>query len=98
MLEVMKINSVDIVNADLFVEDKKIGKIKGVIIDPEKWALTHLEVELTKEAANEILGAKNAIRNRLAITALQKGKACCTDKGVEVKVSMKQLPIYLRPA
>ncbi|MEJ2272665.1 MAG: hypothetical protein P8X91_09385 [Candidatus Bathyarchaeota archaeon] len=53
---------------------------------------------MTKEAANEILGAKNAIRNRLAITALQKGKACCTNKGVEIKVSMKQLPIYLRPA
>jgi len=75
----------------------KIGKIKGVILNPEKWALTHLEVELTKEAANEILGAKNATRNRLAITALQKGKACCTEKGVTIKVSMKQLPIYLRP-
>lgn len=93
-----QINSLDIVNADLFVDNTKIGKIKGVIIDPEKWALTHLEIELTKDAANEILGAKNAIRNRLAISALQKGKACCTDKGVEIKVSMKQLPIYLRPA
>ena len=39
----------------------KIGKIKGVILDPEKWALTHLEVELTKEAANEILGAKTQL-------------------------------------
>lgn len=96
-MEVIKINSLDIVNADLYVEDAKIGKIKGVIIDPEKWVLTHLEIELTKDAANEILGAKNAIRNRLAISALQKGKACCTKKGVEVKVSMKQLPIYLRP-
>jgi hypothetical protein len=94
---VVKINSVDIVNADIFVEDKKIGKIKGVIIDPEKWTLTHLEVELTKDAANEILGANTATRNRLAITALQKGKACCTDKGVTIKVSIKQLPIYLRP-
>ena len=91
------INSIDIVNADLYVEDAKIGKIKGVILDPEKWTLTHLEVELTKEAANEILGAKSAVRNRLAITALQKGKACCTEKGVIIKVSMKQLPIYLRP-
>ncbi|MEJ2272733.1 MAG: hypothetical protein P8X91_09740 [Candidatus Bathyarchaeota archaeon] len=79
------------------MEDTKIGKIKGVIIDPEKWTLTHLEIELTKDAANEILGAKNAIRNRLAISALQKGETCCTNKGVEVKVSMKQLPIYLRP-
>ena len=93
----VRINSVDIINADLFVEDEKIGKIKDVIIDPEKWTLTHLEVELTKDAANEILGAKTAIRNRLAIAALQKGKACCTEKGVTIKVSMKQLPIYLRP-
>jgi len=75
----------------------KIGKVKGVVIDPEQWKLTHLEVELTKEAANEILGANKVVRNKLAITALQKGKACCTDKGVIIKVSLKQLPIYLRP-
>ena len=93
----VKIKSVDIINADLFVEDTKIGKVKGVIIDPEEWKLTHLEVELTKEAANELLGAKKVIRNRLAISALQKGKACCTEKGVIIKVSMKQLSIYLRP-
>lgn len=92
-----KISGVDIINSDLFVEDMKIGKVKGVIIDPQKWALTHLEVELTKDAANEILGANTAIRNRLAITALKKGKACCTEKGVIIKVSIKQLPIYLRP-
>jgi hypothetical protein len=94
---VAKISGVDIINSDLFVEDMKIGKVKGVIIDPQKWALTHLEIELTKDAANEILGANTAIRNRLAITALQKGKACCTEKGVIIKVSIKQLPIYLRP-
>ena len=93
----VKITGVDIINSDLFVEDMKIGKVKGIIIDPQKWALTHLEVELTKDTANEILGANTAIRNRLAITALQKGKACCTEKGVVIKVSIKQLPIYLRP-
>ena len=96
--EVIEIRSIDILNMDLIVEDIKIGKIKGVIIDPEKWNLTHLEVELTKEAAKEILGAKTTIRNRLAVGALQKGKACCTEKGVTIQVSMKQLPIYLRPA
>ncbi len=92
-----KIKSVNIINADLLVEDKKIGKVKGVIIDPEKWILTHLEVELTEDAANEILGTKTVVRNRLAIAALRKGKACCTEKGVTIKVSMKQLSIYLRP-
>lgn len=92
-----KIKSVDIINANLLVQDKKIGKVKGVIIDPEQWNLTHLEIELTKDAANEILGAKTAIRNRLAIAALQKGKGCCTKKGVNIQVSLKQLRIYLRP-
>ena len=93
-----KIGGMDIVNADLIVDDMKIGKVKGVIIDPQNWSLTHLEVEITKEAANQILGAKTAVRNRLAVTALKKGKGCCTEKGVIIKVSLKQLPIYLRPA
>lgn len=94
---VTKIGGIDIVNTDIFVEDRKIGKVKGVIIDPEKWNLTHLEVELTKEAATEILGATTAVRNRLAVSALQKGKGCCTEKGIIIKVSLKQLPVYLRP-
>lgn len=83
---------------DLLVNDTKIGKVKGVIIDPEEWKLTHLEVELKKDAAEEILGSKAKVRNRLAVSALLKGKACCTEKGVSIKVSMKQLNIYLRPA
>ena len=82
---------------DLLANDVKIGKVKGVIIDPEEWKLTHLDVELTKDAAKEILGSNAKVRNRLAISALQKGNACCTDKGVAIKVSMKQLTIYLRP-
>ena len=92
------INSIDILNMDLLVNDIKIGKVKGVIIDPEEWKLTHLDVELKKDAAEEILGSKAKVRNRLAISALQKGKGCCTEKGVSIKVSMKQLNIYLRPA
>jgi hypothetical protein len=95
---VNRINSIDILNTDLIVNDTKIGKVKGVIIDPEEWKLSHLEIELTKDAAKEILGSKEKVRNRLAISALQKGKACCTDKGVLIKVSLKQLNIYLRPA
>ena len=45
------ISGVNIINADLFADDTKIGKVKGVIIDPQEWCLTHLEVELTKKAA-----------------------------------------------
>lgn len=96
-MEVAGINSIDILNMDLLANDVKIGKVKGVVIDPEEWKLTHLDVELTKDAAKEILGSNATVRNRLAISALQKGKACCTDKGVAIKVSMKQLTIYLRP-
>jgi len=97
-MEVVWINSIDILNMDLLVNDIKIGKVKGVIIDPEEWKLTHLDIELKKDAAEEILGSKAKVRNRLAISALQKGKGCCTEKGVSIKVSMKQLNIYLRPA
>ena len=97
-MEVVGIKSIDILNMSLVVEDKKIGKVKGVIIDPEEWKLTHLEVELTKDSAKKIFGSKAAINNRLAVSALQKGKACCTEEGVSIKVSMKQLNIYLRPA
>lgn len=93
----MKFRSIDILNMDLYVDDMNIGKVRGVIIDPEEWKLTHLEVELNKEAARELLGTNNVVRNTLAVSALQKGKACCTEKGVIVKVSFKQLPIYLRP-
>ena len=32
---------------------------------------------------------------RLLFAALEKGAACCSDKGVELKVSMAQLDIYL---
>ena len=93
----IKIESMELIGSPIYVEQLKLGEIKGIIIDPEKWKLTHLQVELTKEAAKEILGANSAMRNRLAITALKKGSACCTEKGVIIKVSKDQLNIYLRP-
>jgi sporulation protein YlmC with PRC-barrel domain len=82
---------------DVYVEGAKIGKVKDVQIDPEEWKVTHLEVELTKETTKEVFGAKKAFRNMLAISALGKGAECCTDKGIELKVSKGQLNIYLRP-
>jgi sporulation protein YlmC with PRC-barrel domain len=79
----------------------KVGKVKDVIIDTEEWKVTHLEIELTKETTEEIVGVKPAFmslpRNTLAISALQKGEACCTENGIELKVVKGQLPIYLRP-
>ena len=92
-----EIKSLELINSPIYVEDMKLGKIKGVIIDPKEWKLTHLEIEIAKEAAKEILGAKTAIRNKLAVSALQKGDECCKEKGVIIKVSKNQLKIYLRP-
>ena len=83
---------------DVFVDDQKIAKVKDVVIDPEEWKITHLVVELTKDAAEEVLGVGKSVLNKIAISALEKGMACCTSKGVEIKVSKKQLHIYLRPA
>jgi sporulation protein YlmC with PRC-barrel domain len=82
---------------DVFALDEKIGEVKEIEIDPENWQITHLEVQLTKEAANEILGAKMSMRNMLAISALEKGVARWTDAGLHIKVSKDQLHIYLRP-
>jgi sporulation protein YlmC with PRC-barrel domain len=94
-------NFSELKDQDVFVDNQKIAQVKDVVIDPVEWKITHLELELTKEAAEEILGATPAItkgvRNRLAISALEKGMACCTDMGVEIKVSKGQLHIYLRP-
>jgi sporulation protein YlmC with PRC-barrel domain len=78
-----------------------VGKVKDIIIDPEEWKITHLEIELTKEASQQILGATPAIfnlpRNTLAISALQKGSLCCTENGINLKVTKDQLALYLRP-
>ena len=91
----MKFN--DLVGEDVLAQGEKIGEIKDVYIDSEKWEITHLEIQLTKEAAFQILGARTPIRNSLAISALRKGTACCTDDGINIKLSKAQLHIYLRP-
>ena len=78
-----------------------IGKVKDFVLDTEEWKVTHLEVELTKESSEKILGAKPALfalpRNTLAISALEKGAMCCTEHGINLKVTKDQLSIYLRP-
>ena len=94
-------NFIELMNQDVFVDNQQIAKVKDVIIDPEEWKITHIIVELTKNAAEEVLGATYAVKgviNKIAISALEKGMACCTNKGVEMKVTKKQLNIYLRPA
>jgi len=92
----LKVKFYELLDKNVFVDDEKIAKIKDVIIDTDEWKITHLEIELNKKAANEIVGVKKEVRNTLAISALEKGMACCSDVGVEIKVSKGQLPIYLR--
>ena len=92
----------ELMDKDVFVENQIIAKVKDLTIDTDEWKITHLEIELNKQAVEEILGATPAmtksVRNTLALSALKKGVACCTDMGVEIKVSKGQLHIYLRPA
>jgi sporulation protein YlmC with PRC-barrel domain len=82
---------------NVFALDEKIGEVKEIEIDPEDWKVNHLEIQLTKEAANDLLGAKMAIHNMLAISALEKGVARWTDAGLHLRVSKDQLHMYLRP-
>ncbi len=88
----------EFMDQDVFALDEKIGEVKAVEVDPEEWKITHLELELTKDIAESVLGArKSGVRNMLAISALEKGVARWTDKGLHLKVSKDQLHMYLRP-
>ena len=90
--------SKEFMDKDVFALDEKIGEVKEIEIDPEEWKVTHLELELTKDIAESVLGArKGGVRNMLAISALKKGDARWTDKGINLKVSKDQLHMYLRP-
>jgi sporulation protein YlmC with PRC-barrel domain len=94
----MRMKSREFMDEDVYAEDEKIGKVKEIEIEPEDWKVTHLEVELEKDVAESVLGAKKSgVRNMLAISALEKGVARWTDKGLHLKVSKDQLHMYLRP-
>jgi sporulation protein YlmC with PRC-barrel domain len=83
---------------DVFAEDEKIGRVKEIEIDPEDWKVTHLEIVLTKDIAESVLGVKKGgVHNMLAISSLEKGVARWTDRGLQLKVSKDQLHMYLRP-
>jgi sporulation protein YlmC with PRC-barrel domain len=74
-------------------EDLTVGEVKEVIIDTSTWKVTHLEVNLTSEAAELAFGAKKGgIRNFLAVSAIGK-----VDKTIKLKVKKGQLQIYLKP-
>ena len=82
----------DIQEKKVICEDLTVGKVKGVLIDSEQWKATHLEVQLTRDAAELVLGIrKGGIKNLLAVSAVE-----TVDKTVNLKVSKGQLNIYLK--
>ena len=88
----------EFINRSVFALDEKIGTVKSIEVDPEEWKITHLEIELKKDIAESVLGAKKGgVRNMLAVSSLEKGVARWTDTGLHLKVSKDQLHMYLRP-
>lgn len=89
----MDLKSGQILDKRIICEDLEVGKVKDIIIDSEQWKTTHLEVELTKEAAEIVLGVrKGGIRNLLAVSAIGG-----VDREINLKVTKGQLRIYLTP-
>jgi hypothetical protein len=86
----------ELIDKKVYAKDYFVGKVKNLYFN-EEWKITHLEVELTKEAARELFGAKTAIINQLAVSALGKWSDCCTNDQINLAVSKGQLNVYLRP-
>ena len=78
-------------------DDFFLGKIKNIVLDPHGWKVSHLEVEIDKDAAKELFGTKKSFLNNLAISAVKDGERGVSDRGIELQVTKGQLNIYLRP-
>lgn len=88
----------ELLGKELYCEGMRLGKITNILVDGEEWKITHFEVELTKEAAFELLGVKSKLKNVLAISAVgPASKAITKDSGIDLQVAIGQLRIYLRP-
>jgi sporulation protein YlmC with PRC-barrel domain len=90
--------SKEFMEKDVYAGREKIGRVKEIEINPEDWKVTHLEIELEKDAAESVLGAKKrGVRNMLDTSALKSGVARWTDKGLNLEVPKTQLHAYLKP-
>jgi sporulation protein YlmC with PRC-barrel domain len=88
----------ELIDKDVFALDEKIGKIKEIDVDLDEWKVTHLEVELDKNVAESVLGAKKGgVRNNLNVSALEKGTGMWMDNGLHLKVAKDKLHMYLSP-
>jgi len=50
MINANKINGMKVVTADAFT----VGEVDGVEIDPKKWTVTHLDIDLTENSLREL--------------------------------------------
>jgi hypothetical protein len=92
------LKSKEFMDKDVFALAEKIGKIKEIEIDQSEWKVTHLEVELDKNVAESVLGAKKGgVRNMLNVSALEKGTGMWNEEGLHLKVAKDKLHMYLRP-
>jgi len=88
----------EFINRSVFALDEKIGTVRSIEVDPDEWKITHLEIELKKEIAESVLGAKKGgVRNMLNVLSLEKGTARWADDALHLKVPLDQLHMYLRP-
>jgi sporulation protein YlmC with PRC-barrel domain len=88
----------DFIDKDVFALDEKIGKIKEIEVDQIEYKVTHLEVELDKNVAESVLGAKKGgVRNMLNVAALEKGTGMWMNDGLHLKVAKDKLHMYLSP-
>jgi sporulation protein YlmC with PRC-barrel domain len=94
----MRMKGKELMDKDVYAGEEKIGKVKDITIDPGSWGVTHLELELTKDAAESVLGAKKGgVRNMLDTSAIKSGAASWTDKGLILRVPKTELHAYLQP-
>ena len=88
----MSIKFKDVRWKKVICEKMTVGEVKEIIIDSSNWKITHLMVELSKDAAELALGIKKGgIRNLLATSAIGK-----INKNIALKVKKGQLHIYLK--
>jgi len=83
----------ELVGKKVICEDLNVGKVTEIIYDPKKWKITHLDVELTKDATELFLGfRKSGVHNLLAVSAIGN-----VGRNIDLKVKKGQLKyIYLK--
>ena len=72
----MKIS--ELLEKNVYAEDLNVGKITDIVVDMEELKITHFELELSKEASEQVLGVTPGLlkpaKNILAVSAIEKGQ------------------------